>query len=265
VPYVYPNVKPSRLECLWSWVALPFAFMQGVLARRRSLRLPPADGPLTGTAAAFENRDEASGHPIKLAPINLLVIGDSSAQGVGVGATMDSLAAQLAREMNRLSGRVVHWRMAGANSATAADLRDHVVPHIAHEDFTHVLLTVGTNDAKTYHRGHHFCRTFGTLLYAVRTRFSGARIVWSPPIDMRDMPALQPFLGRTLQIRARLITANGNQLCFERGVVAAPALPVHDITGFAADGFHAGAGGCKYWAVHIAPYMLGMVDGHRTS
>jgi lysophospholipase L1-like esterase len=257
VPYVYPNVKPSRLACLWSWLALPIAYPQGVLARRRSLRLPPAEGALTGTAAAFENRDEASGQVAKLPPIRLLVIGDSSAQGVGVGATMDSLAAQLAREMNRISGRVVDWRMAGANSATAAELRDHVVPHIERQDFTHVLLTVGTNDAKNYHRGHRFCRTFGTLLYAMRTRFPDARIVWSPPIDMRDMPLLQRFLGSVLQIRVRLITANGNQLCFERGVVAAPALPVHDITGFAADGFHAGAGGCKHWAVHIAPYMLG--------
>jgi lysophospholipase L1-like esterase len=158
--------------------------------------------------------------------------------------------------MARLSGRAVTWRSAGANSATAAELRDHVVPHVEERDFTHVLVCVGTNDAKNYHTGGRFCRAFGGLAYALRTRFSGARIVWSPPIDMREMPVLPSFLARMLQVRARRITANGAQLCSERGLIAAPPLPVHDKAGFAEDGFHANAIGCGHWAVHVAPILL---------
>jgi lysophospholipase L1-like esterase len=242
-------LKPGLAERLLSWASLPVAILQGRAARRRSLRMPPASGPLTGMV-------EASGGGQAATSVRLLVIGDSSAQGVGVGTTADSLAAAVASEMNRLSGRRVEWRMAGANSATAAELRDHVVPHVAERDFSHVLVCVGTNDAKNFNSGGRFCREFGGLVYALRTRFPEARIVWSPPIDLRDMPILPRFLGRILHIRGRLITANGKQLCRERGLVAAPPLPVHDPAGFAADGFHASAIGCRHWAVHVGPILL---------
>jgi lysophospholipase L1-like esterase len=253
-------MPPTFAERLFSWGALPVAFVQGKSARRRSLRMPPAEGLHGGTIAAGDQRDEVLGGRGGAVPIRLLVIGDSTAQGVGVGVTADSLAAKTARELNRLTGRIVHWRMAGANSATSADLRDHVVPHVEPRDFTHVLLTVGTNDAKNYHTGRRFCRAFGGLIYAVRTRFPEARIVWSPPIDMRTMPLLQPLLGRVLNIRARHVTGIGAQICYERGVVAAPSLPIHDVAGFAADGFHPGPLGCRYWAEHVAPVLLD--EGH---
>jgi lysophospholipase L1-like esterase len=238
---------PTLAERAASWLALPVLMVMAAGVRRRSFRMPPASGPVTGRVPGAEPA------------LRLLVIGDSSAAGVGVAHTREGLAAHVATEMARLSGQAVAWRMAGANSATAASLRDHVLPHVEPRDFTHVLVCVGTNDAKNYHTGNRFCRAFGGLAYALRTRFPDARIVWSPPIDMRDMPVLPPFLARMAHVRGRRITANGAQLCFERGLVAAAPLPVHDVAGFAADGFHANAVGCGHWAVHVAPMLLAEV------
>ena len=227
------------------WLLLPLIVIEGRKVRAKAGRLAPPRGPLTGAV-------DGQG-----APIRLLIVGDSSAAGVGVETTSQCLAPELAGELNRLSGRPVAWRMAGSNSATAGQVRDHVVPHLAREPWSHILLTIGTNDAKNFHTASRFKREFGTLLYALKARFPDAAIVWSPVIDMHDVPALTPFLAGMLQRRAARINAVGAQLCFERYAVAAAPLPVHDPSGFATDGFHASAEGYRAWAAHVAPVLLG--------
>lgn len=153
--------------------------------------------------------------------MKLLFLGDSSVAGVGMQHLEETLAFNLAREVNKTTGRSVTWRAAGANSATAADMRDHVVPHVEDRDYTHVVFVVGTNDMKNFHAVRSFKKNFGTLIYALRTRFPAARLIWAPVVDMTRIPALPKALGQILQMRAELINAKGQQLCQERGAVMA--------------------------------------------
>jgi lysophospholipase L1-like esterase len=236
--------KPSFLLGMLPWLTLPVVIVLGQRARARSPRLLPPPGPLTGAI-------DGSG-----AALRLLVLGDSSAAGVGAAHTSECLAPLLAEAMHAKSGRPVFWRMAGANSAIAAELRDHVVPHLPHEAWTHILIAVGTNDAKNYVTVSRFKKGFGGLLYALKSRFPEARIVWSPVIDMRTMPALPVFLGQMLAIRARAINATGAELCRERYGVAADPLPVNDSKGFATDGFHANAAAYHIWARHVLAWLM---------
>lgn len=235
---------PHPLVALLPWLALPLVWVQGQAIRARAHRMAPPPGPLSGAVAG---EGEA---------LHLLVIGDSSAAGVGADETAQCLAPLIAARMAAQTGRSVCWRMAGGNSAVAAELRDHITPHLPAAPWTHILICVGTNDAKNYLTVRAFKRGFGGLLYALKTRFPGAAIVWSPVIDMRTMPALPPFLGRMLAIRARAINAMGAELCRERYAVAAEPLPVKDATGFAPDGFHANAAGYAIWADHVTPVLL---------
>ena len=108
----------GALAYLATYMALPVYVWQGIAVRRRTPRLPTPPGPVVGEVAG-------EGEPIRL-----LVIGDSSAAGVGVESMRDGLAAQMALAFNAETGRPVNWRAAGANSATAAAVRDHVVPHV---------------------------------------------------------------------------------------------------------------------------------------
>ncbi len=229
---------------LRSMLLLPAYLWQGIAVRRRTERLTPPSGPVAG---AISGEGE---------PVRLLVTGDSSAAGVGVGNTSESLACRLAELCASATGRPVTWRIAGFNSAVSAQLRDHVLPHVEPRDFTHVVLCIGTNDAKNWHSPGRFKRDFGGLIYALRARFPAARIVWSPVIDMRAAPALPPLLGAILEMRAELINRKGAELCRERGVIAAPRLPVEGPEGFSVDGFHAGAEGYAYWARHLAPVLF---------
>lgn len=235
----------SPLRALLSWLAFPAYVWQGVGVRLRTRRMLPPHGRVRHL---IEGEEPA---------INLLILGDSSAAGVGVADSEDALGARLAQHLSQKSGRRVVWRAAGFNSATAGELRDHVVPNLAPEAWNHIVLTVGTNDAKNFHSVRRFKKEFGGLLYGLRARWPEARIVWSPVVDMTRVPALPKLLGEVLEIRAELINAMGRRLCDERGALAAPRLPILDPqAGFSEDGFHASAAGYAAWAVHLARSLI---------
>lgn len=235
----YPAWAP-----LLTWPLYPVYAWQGIATRLRTERLaPPADEP--------HGSIPGSGDPFRL-----LVIGDSSAAGVGVDRVADSLAGQLAKLIAEATGRPVVFRAAGANSAVSAQVRDHVLPHVEPRDWTHVVLSLGTNDMKNFHSVPRFKRDFGTLVYALKTRFPEARIYWPEMIDMRRVPAMPPALARILDIRADAFNAKAERLCRERGARLVPALDNIQRQGFSRDGFHASAAGYRAWAEKLADVIL---------
>jgi lysophospholipase L1-like esterase len=231
------------LAGLVSWLLVPIALFKGLGVRRIVPRLPPPRGRPRGQIG--EGKAET----------RLLIIGDSSAAGVGAERIEDTLGPQLAALVHEATGSPVAWRNTGANSATAAQIRDYVVPHIEERNFTHVIIAAGTNDAKNFKTRAAFKKGFGGLLYAIHARWPDAEVVWSPVIAMSDVPALPSSLGYILGLRAQIINAMGVQLCRERNATAITPLPVEGPEGFAIDGFHANALGYKHWAQHIARFI----------
>jgi lysophospholipase L1-like esterase len=234
----------SRLLPLLTWLAFPAYVWQGVGVRLRTERMQPAAGPVLHQTDGSEPA------------LSLLVLGDSSAASVGIGHAGDGLAAQLALLIGERTGRAVRWRAAGFSSATSAELRDHVVPNLAPEPWSHIVLAVGTNDVKNFHSVPRFKRSFGGLLYALRAKWPEARLVWCPAIDFTRVPALPPLLGQILEVRAGAINAMGERLCGERGAIAAARLPVLGASGFASDGFHGSELGYRAWAAHVVATVL---------
>lgn len=233
------------LRALLSWLAFPVYVWQGVRVRMRTERMVPADGAVAGGIAGNGG------------PVRLLVVGDSSAASVGIRTTDKGLAAILAGLIGARTGLAVEWRAAGSNSATAGELRDFVVPNLAQDAYTHIVVSIGTNDAKNFHTARRFKREFGGLVYALKAKWPHARIVWSPVVDMRLVPAMPGALGQILEIRASLLNRLGIRLCLERGAVPALRLPILDATGFSTDGFHASEAGYAYWAEHLLPFVVG--------
>lgn len=233
----------SFLAGLISWFLVPLALSKGLGVRKTTPRLPPPRGRAMGQVGNGK------------AEIRLLIIGDSSAAGVGADRIEDTLGPQLATMLCKATGKPVTWRNAGANSAIAAQVRDHVIPNIEERDFTHVIVTIGTNDAKNFVTRSAFKKGFGGLLYAVHARWPEAKVYWSPVVAMPDVPALPSSLGFILGLRAQIINAMGAQLCRERNATALDPLPVGGPEGFAIDGFHANALGYKHWAQHIARFI----------
>ncbi|SFQ15481.1 Lysophospholipase L1 [Mesorhizobium sp. NFR06] len=235
----------QHLLALLTWLAFPLYVWQGLGVRRRTTRMLPARGPvlheIPGQAPAFA----------------LLVLGDSSAASVGIEQSQHGLAAQLAGLIAGRTGRSVHWRAAGFNSATSGQIRDYVLPNLSAEPWTHIVLAIGTNDTKNFHAVPRFKKEFGGLLYALRAKWPEARVVWSPVLEFTRAPAMPPLLGKILEIRATRMNRMGERLCNEPGAIAAARLPItNPEAGFASDGFHASEAGYRAWAEHLVEFVL---------
>lgn len=238
---------PAWAASLVSILAAPIYAIQGLYVRERVMRLAPAPGPREGWLGV--RKDER-------ADVRLLVLGDSTAASVGIDRAQDGLTAQLAHLIHEETGRSVHWRASGHNSAIAEEVRDHVVPHIEPRDWTHVLITVGTNDTKNFHSVGRWKKGFGTLLYALHARFPQARLYWSEAVDPRDVPGLPTPLAQIMRLRRDLINAKAQELCFERGCTSVRPIPNVMPAGFCIDGFHASEEGYEHWARTVGDYIL---------
>ncbi len=237
----------SRFDSPLSWLSLPIYVWQGLAVRRRSLRLEPP---------RHEGWIKAGPNSTAKEPIRILLIGDSSAAGVGVIDIKSSLGGQLPGVVSELTKRPVQLRIAGNNSATADQIRDFVVPHLGPEAYDFICLNIGTNDAKNWHRGKTFCKNFGTLIYALRSKFPKARIVWSGIIDMEGIPALPSPLNKILGMRSRILNRNGKILCLERGALAPDPEWQVIPENFSVDGFHASEKGYREWAENLGAYLV---------
>jgi lysophospholipase L1-like esterase len=86
---------------------MPVLVAQAVVARKRAPVLPEAAGPRRGTVGEG-------------APLRLLIVGDSSAAGVGVATQDEALAGHLTRRLAQRSGRRIEWALHARTGATTA-------------------------------------------------------------------------------------------------------------------------------------------------
>lgn len=234
-----------RLNGIVSWLLSPIALYLGLKVRSRTPRLLPPTGPKTGQIGKTGK-----------AAYNILIIGDSSAAGVGVDDINETIGPQLAQILHQKTRAGVSWRIAGANSAISEEVRDYVVPNLQRGAYTHIVLCVATNDMKNFLSDRRFKKGFGGLLYALHAKWPDTPIIWTPMLDMTTVPGLPPLLRVILRMRADIINRRGRQLCRERHAIVTPPLDSTDPSGFSVDGFHASAAGYHYWAGVLAQTIL---------
>ena len=243
IPYMV-----TKFESLISWLAFPIYVWQGLGVRRKTVRLDPPQRQPFVTAKPKKKS--------KKPPMSVMVLGDSSAVGVGVTDFKNSVAGQLPYQLAEKMGREVTVHTVGNNSATAGDLLNYVVPNLAAANYDFIALQIGTNDAKNFHSGNRFCKEFGRLLYALHAKFPDAQIIWSGVIDLAQVEMLPKPLNYILGIRSRIIDRNGKILCVERNAHGPKSKwqPIKE--NFSIDGFHASEKGYRLWAEELSDYIV---------
>lgn len=222
----------------------PVLLHQGRTVRRTALRLPEPPGPRQGVAGDGEPR------------LRLLVVGDSSAAGVGLKHQSQALALPLAKLLGQRLDGAVAWQLV---AETGLDTRSAQALVARSELSTaDVLVTVlGVNDVTSQQAARGFVAESARLWTQVRQR-TGAR--WAVVCGLPPMESLtaipQPlrwYLGR---YAARLDAAL-------RGWAAGEGLgfcSLHwtaDPTLLAPDGFHPGAALYPLWAQRLADLVAG--------
>ncbi len=214
--------------------AAPLLVLQGRRLRRDTPRLPDAAQPWHGS---LDGPD----------PLRLLVLGDSTAAGVGAATQDDALPGNLARLLAERTGRGVTWVAAGRNGATTRDLVTDYLETVAGQRWDVVFLTVGANDALGLRRRASFSRDIRIILDALTES--------SPLVLMSSLPAFFRFELLPNPLRFNLYLHSRSLEDAARSVVStfpsvhmSPPPPPYTDGFFSSDLFHPSANGYRDWA-----------------
>jgi len=230
---------------------------QGRRLRRETPRLPEAplpwegrvDGGAPGTTEGNADSGGAEDGGAASRPLHLLVIGDSTAAGVGVDHADLGLGGRLAEALALYTGRPVHWRAAGRNGATARDLVRQFLTPALHGPTDLVFLTVGANDALAMRSARGFRGDIQRILERTFTAHPRAALLMSSLPAFFRFQMLPDPLKRSLYRHSQSLEREARALvnAHPRAHMSPPPPPYTEGF-FAIDDFHPSAIGYKDWA-----------------
>lgn len=217
----------------------PVLLPQARWLRRTALRLPEAAGPRQGQVG--------EGVP----GLRLLVVGDSSAAGVGVADQAQALALPLAHRLRGLLGSPVAWQLVAQTGIDTPGAR-RLVKQSDLQPADVVVTALGVNDVSSQASAARFVSETDLLWSELRER-TGARwavISGLPPMHLlAAVPQpLRWYLGRYAAWLDAAVQewAEGQEFGFCALQWAA------DPSALAEDGFHPGPALYPQWASRLA-------------
>ncbi len=215
----------------------PLLLAQGLLVKRRALRLPEPAGPRMGSTGEGPT-------------LRLLVLGDSAAAGVGVAHQSDALLGQLVARL--ADGYRVDWTLhARTGATTAATLQS--LNKLAPAAFDVVVTSLGVNDVTAGRSRAAFLADQRELIARLKSDFGARLIVISgfPPVHRFPLlpQPLRWYLGQQAKHFDRDLEAamaSDPSCIFYRQPSDGP------LDMMASDGFHPGAAVYARWAGLVA-------------
>jgi lysophospholipase L1-like esterase len=248
---VHINPNLSRQVAL---VLSPLLLLQARTVRRIIPMLPDSAQPWTGSLDAPDpdgslDATHPDGSLDATHPVRLLVLGDSTAAGVGASTQDEALPGNIARQLKKHWDRGSTWNAIGENGATAADIVERFLPSATVAEYDLIFLSIGANDALQIRSRGAFRRDVRTILRRLRARNPHAFVlVSSLPAFFRFESLPNPLRwvlylhSSSLEAAARRVVAG------EPGVMMSPPPPPYTAGFFATDRFHPSASGYHDWA-----------------
>jgi lysophospholipase L1-like esterase len=213
---------------------------QATQAIRRAPRLPGPSGPADGVVG--------EGDPYR----RLLVIGESTAAGIGASQHTRALPGFLAAEMTGRRGGTVAWTVRGKSGVTARRVITELLP-VGPEPFDFTLVTVGINDLLDRRPPHAWGADLQMLIEALSDEHGRTRVIVSGMPPVHQVPAIPQPLRFVAGRRAATMNRITRQVSTASG---ATYVPIKGQRGhgelFAPDGFHPSEAGYRVWARTLA-------------
>jgi lysophospholipase L1-like esterase len=231
----------TLLDAVAAFALSPILLVQALRLRKRAMRLPEAAGPRTGTVGEG-------------APLRLLIVGDSSAAGVGAATQTQALAGQLGAAL--ATQHNVHWHLIASTGATTPTtltrLQSEALPKA---DI--VLIILGVNDVTRGGPQSAWLRTHATLRALLRARTGARHLYISEVPPLGAFPLLPNPLRWLLGRRAVRFDAGLRAALQAEQDTTYVTLPDDlDADDMAEDGFHPGPVIYAAWAKKLARQML---------
>lgn len=196
------------------------------------------------------------------APLRLVLLGDSSALGVGVDRVADTVGGQLADLL--ANDRQVQLSSVGVAGSRSIDLATQVARALLGERPDVAVVLIGANDATTLWRPREAAAYLGVAVR--RLRDAGVQVVVGTCPDLGAVRAIAPplrqvtgWLGRRMaQAQARAVLASGGAVV-DLGAETGPVFRA-DAGTLSYDGYHPSADGYRVWAHALLPAVASAAD-----
>ena len=221
----------------------PFLYLQGQYVRRKIGRLPDAAGEKSGT---FANGDEE---------VNLLVLGESTASGVGASTHETGLAGQFAKYLGEKVGKSVRWQVVGKSGITVGRTIRELVPEIPDEKFDYIMLALCGNEVLSLHSPRVFRRDMQRLLAILRERHPEATVFITNAPAIRLSPILPFTIKFILGHLSALHDANAREFTAPMHRVFYFHQPTSVPDDFFADGIHPSEKGYTAWSKRMIEFF----------
>ncbi|XRQ05228.1 SGNH/GDSL hydrolase family protein [Actinomadura welshii] len=265
-PFAFARVPQSMM-------LIPLAPVLAVQAWRTARRTPRL-APATGDEHGFvPGADPGAGPAYKV-----MVIGESTAVGVGASQHAQALPGFLAEALKERLRRSVAWSVSGENGATAHRVATGIVPaangaagngapangtpanNAPYEAAPGgggpdlVVVTVGINDLIRRRPLRRWTDDMAGLITALKDRYAHATLVVAGMPPVHRFPAIPQPLRLVLGARARTMDRIMRDTARANGAVHAPMdeAMARDRRLFATDGFHPSPAGYRAWAEDLA-------------
>ena len=228
-------------DALVTAILSPLLLIQALLLRKHALRLPEATGARQGSSGEG-------------APLRVLIIGDSSAAGVGVSTQHDALAGQLAIAL--AACRSVEWHLIAQTGATTPAMLARLrTTALAEADVA--LIVLGVNDVTRSSTVSKWLKDNATLRMLLRDRTRATRLYVTQIPPLGEFPLLPQPLRWVLGRRAiRFDAALKHAISTEADTAYAPLPARLEAADMAEDGFHPGPVIYATWAKEMARRIL---------
>jgi lysophospholipase L1-like esterase len=215
----------------------PIMYIQGMIVRKYAAELPEAVGPRAGVIGQGK-------------PLRVLVLGDSSAAGVGVQTQDEAIAGQLASQL--ADKFQVSWKLLAKTGATTKSHTQALLEQVEGK-FDAAMICLGVNDVTHGVNLKVWLKQQARLYDILQSHFGVKDIYVSGIPPIKYFPLLpQPlrwFLGRRADRFDHWLAAliNNRQNCFH-----IPITFPHDNSLMASDGYHPKASVYAEWASWVA-------------
>ena len=214
-------------------VFLPILRWQGNRLRKEALKLPEAMGPRSGNIGSGEK-------------LSILIIGDSSACGVGVKLINQSLAGYLVQTLSK--NYQCNWKIIAKSGLNTSDLTRLIEKEHA-SLFDTVVISIGMNDITSGISRERWLKQLRTLQSSLQEKFKITRFIFCGMPPVGKLKIIPNPLRRLLALKASLFDKSLSVFCGDdpKKTYLSINIPFGKEM-IADDGFHPSSEFYKLWA-----------------
>ena len=214
----------------------PVLLIQGLHVRRSIVKLPEASGRRNGNLGNGPS-------------LEVMVLGDSAAAGVGAENQVDALSGQLALSLSKDFN--LSWKLVARTGETTASIHSLLDAECT-KPYDVIVISLGVNDVTSGKSCRTFVEQTKKLIHRLEVNFSPRQIVFTGLPPMGHFPALPHPLRWYLGLTSRRFDHALEQTAkaFGYDYLAQDMAPEPHL--IAKDGFHPGPPVYRLWAEGVA-------------